>query len=87
MRRKKGKSLQPKTMAQSFKLLFVSFRNKGIKFNHLTDFNGDGEYHAVLCKIWSQELEKGETFASGIGTSTFDYKAEKNSRRLQKHRF
>jgi hypothetical protein len=67
-------------MAQNLKLLFATFRSKGIKFNHLNDFNGDGEYHAVLRKIWLQEMEKDETFASGIGTSTFDYEADKKIR-------
>ncbi len=36
-----GKPLQPKTMAQNLKLLFATFRSKGIKFNHLNDFNGE----------------------------------------------
>lgn len=75
-----GKPLQPKTWAQQMKLLFSIFKKKRIQFNHLTDFNGEGEYHAVLKKQWEQLMEMDETFASGIGTSSFDYEADKKIR-------
>lgn len=34
------------------------------------DFNGKGECHAVLVKLWKEEVEKDPTFASRIGITT-----------------
>jgi hypothetical protein len=42
----------------------------------LTDFNGDGEFHAVMSAQWAKEMEVDPTFASGVGTSTFDMEAD-----------
>jgi hypothetical protein len=72
----KGKPLQPGTMAQLLKVLFGIFRQKHIKFNHHKDFNGDGEFHAVLKSQWEQQKAKDPTFATGVNTSTFDYEAD-----------
>jgi len=63
-------------MAQYLKTLFVTFKKKDIKYCYKTDFNGNGEYHAVLKKIWKMELKKDSTFADGVLTSTFDYAAD-----------
>jgi hypothetical protein len=75
-----GKPLQPKTMAQLMKVLFTIFRAKHIKFNHKLDFNGPGEFHAVLKKQWEEERKKDPKFATGILTSTFDYDADRKIR-------
>jgi hypothetical protein len=76
----KGKPLQPRTMAQLLKVLFAIFRSKHIKYNHKRDFNGDGEFHAILKKQWDEEMKKDPTFATGVGTSTFDYEADRKIR-------
>ncbi len=43
-----------------------------MNFNYLTDFNGDGEFHAVLTSLWATERTSDPTFATGIGTASFD---------------
>jgi hypothetical protein len=49
-----------------------NFSPKNINYNYLTDFNGDGEFHAVLSAQWEEEHSADPTFATGIGTATFD---------------
>jgi hypothetical protein len=46
-----GKLLEPTIFAQYLKELFIHFRENNILFSHLTDFNGEGEYHTVLIKL------------------------------------
>jgi hypothetical protein len=75
-RKDHGEPLQPRTMAQLLKVLFSVFRKKHIKFNHLLDFNGDGEFHAVLKAQWELEKAKDPTYATGVRTSTFDFEAD-----------
>lgn len=77
-----GKYYQPSTWDMKLKYLFAIFHRKMIQFNQLTDFNGDGEFHSVLTAQWVLEMEKDETFASGVGTSTFDDDADKKLREL-----
>ncbi len=54
----KGKPLQPQTMAQLLKVLFTIFKSKNIRYNHKRDFNGDGEFHAVLKNNGMKKLKK-----------------------------
>jgi hypothetical protein len=75
-----GNPLQPRTMAQLMKVLFTTFKAKHIKFNHKYDFNGPGEFHAVLKKQWEEERKKDPKFATGVLTSTFDYEADSKIR-------
>jgi len=44
----KGEHLQPSTWETLMKYRFAVFRRKNICYNYATDFNGDGEFHAVL---------------------------------------
>jgi hypothetical protein len=55
---RKGELFQPSSMAQYLKEIFVDFKKKGIQYDHAKDFNGEGEYHAVLINLWKQEMEK-----------------------------
>jgi hypothetical protein len=71
-----GKHLQPSTWDTMLKNLFAVFRQKNIVYNHVTDFNGDGEFHSVLTTMWAQEQEVDKTFATGVGISTFDENAD-----------
>ncbi len=75
-----GKPLQPTTMAVLLRMLFSVFSHKGIRFKHLKHFNGDGEYHAVLRKQWEETMKQDPTYATGVGTSTFDYEADRKIR-------
>lgn len=54
------------------KYLFSTFRKKNLSYNYLTDFNGDGEFHAVLTAQWANERTSDPSFATGIGTASFD---------------
>jgi hypothetical protein len=71
-----GKHLLPSTWGKMLKYLFSNFRKKNIQYSYLTDFNGDGEFHSVLSAQWMKEMEADPTFASGVGTSTFDIEAD-----------
>jgi hypothetical protein len=79
-----GKPLQPTTMAVLLRMLFSLFFSKAIRFKYLRDFNGDGEYHAVLRRHWEETLKVDPTHATGIGTSTFDYEADRKIREKYK---
>lgn len=57
-------------MVQYMKEVFVDLKKKGNQYDHIKDFNGRGEYHAVLVKLWKEEVEKDPTFASRIGITT-----------------
>jgi len=58
-----GKIYQPDTWATKLRTLFSTFRSKGILFKHTKDFNGEGEFHAVLRNSgrkrlrWTKHLE------------------------------
>jgi len=83
-----GKHYQPSSWETKLKYLFAVFRRRNILFNHMTDFNGEGEFHSVLSAQWAIEMEKDPNFASGIGTSTFDGDADLKLRELfQQGRF
>ncbi len=56
------------------------FFSKGIQFKHVRDFNGDGEYHAVLQKQWEETMKVDPTYATRVGTSTFDYEVDRKIR-------
>jgi hypothetical protein len=71
-----GKHLQPSTWETKLKYLFSVFRKKNIQYNYATDFNGDGEFHAVLAAQWGKERSLDPTFASRVGTSTIDMEAD-----------
>jgi len=85
---KKGKDfskhLQSSTWDTKLKYLFCVFRRKNIQYNHLTDFNGEGEFHSVLSTTWADEMENDPTFASDIGMSTFYEYADKKLREFYK---
>jgi hypothetical protein len=85
---KKGKDfskhLQSSTWDTKLKYLFCVFRRKNIQYNHLTDFNGEGEFHSVLSTTWADEMENDPTFASEIGMSTFYEYADKKLREFYK---
>jgi hypothetical protein len=69
----KGEHMQPSTWETLMKYRFAVFRRKNICYNYATDFNGDGEFHAVLKSQWDAQMKQDETFASGVGTATFDW--------------
>jgi len=71
-----GKHLQPSTWETKMKYLFAVFRNKNVNYNYATDFNGVGEFHAVLTSQWDKERSLDPSFASGVKTSTFDMDAD-----------
>jgi hypothetical protein len=75
-----GKPLEPSTFAQYMKEIFVHFREHKIYFSHLSDLNGEGEYHAVLIKSWKQQMEKDDKFGTGIGTAQINYDADQKNR-------
>ncbi len=76
---KKGKLYQPQTFEQYLKQLFIVFKKKGIYYYcHQKDFNGPGEFHAVLVRIWNEEREKDTMFATGV--QAFDFDADKKIR-------
>jgi hypothetical protein len=79
-----GKHLQPSSWEMKLKYLFSVFHRKNILYNHLTDFNGEGEFHSVLTTTWANEMESDPTFASGIGTSTFYEDLDKKLREFYK---
>jgi len=58
-----GKHYQPSSWETKLKYLFTVFRRKNILFNHMTDFNGEGEFHSVLSAQWAIKMEKGPNFA------------------------
>jgi hypothetical protein len=58
------------------KYLFAVFRNKNVNYNYATDFNGVGEFHAVLTSHWDKERSLDPSFASGVNTSTIDMDAD-----------
>jgi hypothetical protein len=47
-----------------------------VNYNYATDFNGVGEFHAVLTSQWDKERSLDPSFASGVNTSTFDMDAD-----------
>jgi hypothetical protein len=75
-----GGPLQPSTWETLLKNLFAVFKKKNIQFNFATDFNGDGEYHAVLKAQGKLEMEKDPKFGTGIMTSSIDVDADKKIR-------
>jgi hypothetical protein len=79
-KREYGKPLQPSTWDTNLKTLFAKFNEQGIQFKHLKHFNKDGEFHAVLMKQWQEAMQDDPTFASGVGTSTIDYEADRKIR-------
>jgi len=40
--------LEPSTMNQYLKELFITFKAKNIQYSYKTDFNGNSEYQGVL---------------------------------------
>ena len=72
-----GKVYQPSTFVQYIKQLFTKFKEKDIKYNYKTDFNGEGEFHAVVKRLWDNEMKKDPKFGTGVKTSTFDYDGDK----------
>jgi len=40
--------LEPNTMNQHLKELFITFKAKNIQYSYKTDFNGNSEYQGVL---------------------------------------
>jgi len=79
-----GKHLQPSSWATLLKGLFAVFRKKNIQYNYATDFNGDGEFHAVLASMWEAERAIDPTFATGVQTSTCDMEADYKIRQQYK---
>ncbi len=71
-----GKHYQPETWATMLRTMFAIFRTKDITFKHTRDFNGNGEFHAVLKKRWENEIDKDPQFATGICTSSPDLDAD-----------
>ncbi|MFY7882254.1 MAG: hypothetical protein ACOVR6_08160 [Fimbriimonas sp.] len=71
-----GKHYQPDTWSTMLRTLFAIFRAKGITFKHTRDFNGNGEFHAVLKRQWENEVNKDPQFATGIRTSSPDLDAD-----------
>jgi hypothetical protein len=71
-----GMHLQPSTWLKMMKYLFSVFHKNNIQYNYLTDFNGDGEFHAVLTTLWANEHASNPTFATGINTATFDHDSD-----------
>jgi hypothetical protein len=70
--KEKGKIYQPSTFVQYIKQLFGRFHKKQIKYCYKSDFNGDGEFHAVIKRLWEREIAKDPKFATGVNTSSFD---------------
>jgi len=71
-----GKHLQPSTWNTLLKMLFCVFHKKNVNYHYANDFNGDVEFHSVLTAQWALQCEADPTFASGVGTSTFDMNAD-----------
>jgi hypothetical protein len=59
-------------LEQNVEIFVFDFSQKNLNYHFANDFNGDGEFHAVLTTLWAKQREEDPTFASGIGTSTFD---------------
>jgi hypothetical protein len=57
-------------------VVFQLSQKKNINYHYANDFNGDGEFHSVLMAQWTKMQEQDPTFASGIGTATFDMNAD-----------
>jgi hypothetical protein len=62
---KKDKLYQPVTYEQYMKQLFSVFKKKGINYCHQKDFNGAGEFHGVLVKLWREERENDYWSSNG----------------------
>jgi hypothetical protein len=71
-----GMHYQPDMWAAMLRTLFTIFRRKGITFKHTRDFNGNGEFHAVLNRQWENEIEKDPQFGTGMCTSSPDLDAD-----------
>ena len=80
-RSKKRQTLPTPNLRAISETAFCRFQKKGINYCHQKDFNGPGEFHAVLVRLWNEEREKDKTFATGIQTATFDFDADKKSTR------
>ena len=69
---RKGKALEPGSLGQKVKLLFYVFDKKGIVFDHLKDFNGPKEFHAVIKQHWAKTQKKEEGFGERKNEAQFD---------------
>jgi hypothetical protein len=71
-----GQHLQPSTWEKLMNDLFSIFWKTNINYFFQADFNGDGEFHAVLVAQRALQRESDPTFATDIGTATFDIDAD-----------
>jgi hypothetical protein len=78
--KEKGKMYQPSTFVQYIKQLFGKFHEKQIKYCYKADFNGDGEFHAVIKRLWENEIGKDPKYGTGVKTSSFDWNGDEKLR-------
>lgn len=67
--KKDGSPYQPNTMSTMLKMLFATFRSKGIEYSHLSDFNydngnGDMGFARRLSHFWTTTFAKDVTFGT-----------------------
>ena len=64
--------LEPSTMNQYLKELFITFKAKNIQYSYKNDFKGNSEYHCVLKALWVKEQQKDKPIGTTNNQATFD---------------
>jgi hypothetical protein len=71
-----GKTLESSTFVQYIKQLFTIFRKEGVEYDYLSDFNKDGEFHAVTKAMWIKAGEEDQNFGSAQHKAAIDEEAD-----------
>ena len=59
---RKGEPLEPVSFRWVMKVLFYRFHDKDVQYDFVVDFNGKGEFHAVLIDYWTKIRSKDPKF-------------------------
>ena len=77
---RKGALHEPSSTETYLKMMFGIFHLKGIEFKWDKDFNGTGEFGAVMTQLWRDQTNIEPTFGTGKNKATFDIDVDEKLR-------
>ena len=77
---RKGQFLEPMGFQCYAKILFYSFKAKGVLFRWESDFWKKGEFHGVMIQLWDDIRKVDPLFGTGRNQAHFDEDADEKVR-------